>query len=176
MQDDFDERTQPGFFSLNDWHLFQELNDRKLNETSGHTAFNLMRMINTKTNALRSSLIHCHSETIGYVIASNDNEKIKGLKLNLLNYPEIGEVRQRKKTLVVADVRTSDLMADVRDRINQTPFETIVVFPIEQNGEFYGVLNLRMKQKSPIELSFIETLGVSCAQLISLSSGLSSVP
>ena len=44
--------------------------------------FNLMRMINIKVGAVRSSLIQCVSDQHGVVLASNDDQNVTGLRLS----------------------------------------------------------------------------------------------
>jgi CheY-like chemotaxis protein len=148
-------------------HLF--LKQVRLGQGDENGLHNLMRMINMKVKALRTSLIQCVDEHSGLVMASNDVENTQGLKLDMMNYPEIRQVRTTLHPLVIANVRTSDLMISVQHRLRQTPYETLVLLPIFKNQNFFGVLSLRMEQKDPLEIFYIEKFGQVCAQIISLA-------
>lgn len=131
--------------------------------------FNLMRMINIKVKAVRTSLIECRDDKSGVVVASNDDENIGGHRLSLDKYPEIMAVRRTGKPLIISNIRTSDIMAPVQGLLAQAPYETIVLFPIHRMGKFYGVISLRMEQKDPVEMCYIEKFGQVCAHIMALS-------
>lgn len=130
---------------------------------------NLMRMMNIKVKAIRTSLVQCLNHETGIVLASNDDESVQGLPLNLLQYPEIQEVRRHLRTVIIPNVRTCDIMALVQEHLNLTPYETILLFPVFQFGTFFGVMSVRMEQKDPLELFYAEKFGNVCAQIISLA-------
>lgn len=131
--------------------------------------FNLMRMIGMKVKALRCSLIECDYSHTGFVRASNDDEKISGLPLELSVYPEIMEVKRTNRRLIIPNIRTSDLMATVQTKLAQAPFETIAIFPVYRGGVFYGVLSLRLEQRQPADIIYIEQFGEVCAQILTLA-------
>ncbi|NJM09810.1 MAG: response regulator [Bdellovibrionaceae bacterium] len=131
--------------------------------------YNLMRMINLKSQAIRTSLVQFVDEHTGAVLASNDDESVQGLALNLEKYPEFREVRRREATVVISNVRTSDILTDVKGRLAKTPFETLVLFPVYQRGRLFGVLSVRLEQKEPLEIFYIEKFGQVCSQIISLA-------
>lgn len=131
--------------------------------------FNLLRMINLKVKAMRSSLIQCVDDKRAIVVASNDDENVRGLPLDLMVYPEIRAVQTSRRPLMIPNVRTSDLMVSVKDKLAHTPYETIVLFPVWIQGAFYGVLSLRMDQKEAVDMYYIEKFGEVCSQILALS-------
>jgi CheY-like chemotaxis protein len=131
--------------------------------------FNLMRMISLKVRALRCSMIQCLNDDTGLVVASNDDENIRGLPLQLLSYPEVREVRRTQRPLIISNVRTSDLMSPAQGRLAATGFASIAVFPLFHRGRFYGVLSLRLEQQTKVEMHYIEKFGQVCSQIISLA-------
>lgn len=133
--------------------------------------YNLMRMISLKVHALRCSIIQCLNADTGVVVASNDDENIGGLPIDLAAYPEVREVRQTLRPLMVLNVRNSDLMLPVQGRMAQTGFASLAVFPLFHRGEFYGVLSLRLEQQSKVEMYYVEKFGQVCSQIISLAIG-----
>lgn len=131
----------------------------------------LLRMISLKLHAIRCSIIQCTDEFTGQVVASNDDENIQGLPLDLHQYPEIVEVRRTNRPLVVRDIRTSDLMAPVLNRLTKVPFETLAIFPLMRQGRFYGVLSLRLESDEKLDVRYLERFGGVCSQIISLAIG-----
>lgn len=126
-------------------------------------------MVGLKVHALRCSVIRCVNADHGLVIASNDDENVQGLPIELEQYPEISEVRRTGRPLIIANVRTSDIMAPVKRRLEKTPFETLAVFPLFKAGKFYGVLSLRMEQRDKSGIEYTEKFGTVCSQIISLA-------
>jgi DNA-binding response OmpR family regulator len=131
--------------------------------------FNLMRMITLKVKAIRCSLIQIVDEERGRVLASNDDENLNKLEIDLRNYPEVREVHRTLSHVVVANVKSSELLRGVQARLSQTPFETIVLFPVFRCGTLFGVLSLRMQQRDSIEIFYVEKFGQVCAQILSLA-------
>jgi hypothetical protein len=131
--------------------------------------YNLMRMIGMKVQAFRCTLIHCLDDTRAEVIASNDDETVQGLPLDLTNYPEIREVRKSLKQMVIPNIRSSDIMIPVQSKVAGMPFEMVALFPVFDRGRFWGVLNLRTGHRTDVERFYIEKFGEICAQIISLS-------
>ena len=132
-------------------------------------------MISLKVHAARCSFIQCLNEDTGLVLASNDDENVQGLPIQLAQYPEIREVRRTRLPLIIPNIRTSDILAPVKSQLARTPFETLAVFPVFCRGQFYGVMSLRMDQKDKVEMFYIEKFGQVCSQIISLAIGTSTL-
>lgn len=131
--------------------------------------FNLMRMVSLKVKAVRCSFIRVLNSETGVVMASNDDANIQDLPIHLSNYPEVREVMKTMKVLLIPNVKSSELMAPVRDQMAHTNFETIAVFPIFLRGKFFGVTSLRMEQRNPVEMFYIDQFGQVAAQIISMT-------
>lgn len=132
---------------------------------------NLMCMVNIKVKALRTSFIQCLDHQTAAVLAANDDENIQGRPLQIDKYPELREVRRTQRLVVIPNVRTSDILAPVQKTLSQTPFETILLFPVFRNKAFFGVMSVRMEQKSELEIHYAEKFGQVCSQIISLAIG-----
>ncbi|MBX3021834.1 MAG: response regulator [Bdellovibrionales bacterium] len=133
--------------------------------------YNLMRMINLKVKGMRCSFVQWISEERGMVLASNDDHALQGLAIDLKKYPEVREVRRTMGPVVIPNVRQSDLMAEVRNQLGRVPFETVLLFPVFRAGQFFGVLSIRMQQRDPVEIFYVEKFGQVCSQIISLAIG-----
>lgn len=133
--------------------------------------YNLMRMINLKVKAMRCSVVQIVSDKKGRVLASNDNEAMEGLEIDLTKYPEILEMRRTLEHVVVPNIRQSPMMAKVQKLIGKTPYETILLFPVFRAGTLYGALSIRMQQRDPLEVFYVEKFGQLCSQIIGLVIG-----
>lgn len=133
--------------------------------------YNLMRMINLKTKAIRCSLIHVRSDAKGRVLASNDDEQLTAFDLDLTKYPEVLEVKRTLEPVIIPNARTSDILKTVQSEIARTPFETLILFPVFRHGVFFGALSLRMQQRDPIEIFYVEKFGQVCSQILSMVIG-----
>jgi CheY-like chemotaxis protein len=155
--------------SMRELHLLSLILKQASGGPNGGRLFNLLRMINIKTASLRSSLIQWINNDIAIVLASNDDENVKGLKLDLKNYPEIVAVKNSGRSLIIPNIRTSDLLSSVQEKLQQTPYETIILFPVFKEGRFFGVLTLRMEQKDSVDMTYIEKFGEVCSHILALS-------
>jgi|GEM_PF-1998393 len=156
--------------SIKELHLINLfLKQATQEENGGDRLYNLMRMINLKVDGLRTSLVHCLNDQTAVVMASNDDESVHGLPISMSNYPEIAAVRQTGSTVVIPNVRTSDILA--KTKITQTPFATMILFPVYRESAFYGVLSVRLAKKDPLEIFYVEKFGQVCSQILSLSIG-----
>jgi DNA-binding response OmpR family regulator len=147
------------------------LKQATMSTQTDQSLYNLMRMINLKVKAMRCSLIQCMQNDTGRVLASNDDERVQNLALDLKKYPEILELRRTLAPVIIPNVNASELMAKVHSQISRTPFETILLFPVFRCGTFFGALSVRMQQRDPIELFYVEKFGQVCSQIISLAIG-----
>lgn len=152
-------------------HLLNLLMKQAQSGESSTRLFNLLRMINLKIRGLRSSLIRCINADTAEVMASNDDMKMSGYLLQMRDYPEIAEVRRRKGPVVIMNARTDQIMQSVHGKLAQTPYVTIVLFPVFRFNQFYGVLSLRMQQKDTSDVVYIEKYGQVCSQIISMTIG-----
>lgn len=150
-------------------HLMGLFLRQATSEQGSKSLYNLMRMMNIKIKALRCSLVQCLNSETGIVLASNDDESVTELPIHLTHYPEILAVGHSLNPLVIPNVRTSNLLAPVRGRLDSLPYESMAIFPVFKQGRFFGVINVRTSQKNPGEIFYMEKFGQVCAQIISLT-------
>ncbi len=118
----------------------------------------------------RCSIIRVdEGEGTGVVLAASDLPGNRGMRIDLVRYPEIREVIRTGRTVVVENVRTNPLMKEVKEYLPQEGFTTVLVVPITFRSEIVGELLLRTtRDGEPFtgrELSFCELAAnvVACA-------------
>jgi|GEM_PF-1770663 len=79
----------------------------------------------------------------GYVMASNDNPEVNGLRIDLSRYPEIQETLRTGRPLLIDDICRHPLMECVRPYIEKLDFNSILVLPMIDHQRVVGVLVLR---------------------------------
>jgi PAS domain S-box-containing protein len=83
---------------------------------------------------------------VGYVVAASDDEQLRDLPIDLVNYPEIQQVLSSREPLVIPDVATHPLLEIVRHEGHASPFSSLAILPILYESRPIGVLFLRAKQ------------------------------
>jgi diguanylate cyclase (GGDEF)-like protein len=84
---------------------------------------------------------------IGYVITTYENPNIKDLPIELNKYPEIKRALDKKSVVIVADINSDPMMADVREFMKGLNFCSLLVIPILVREEVVGTLFLRTSRK-----------------------------
>lgn len=166
------EKTNENSVTIKELHLLNLfLKQASMGSANPTNLYNLMRMISMKVKAMRCSFIHCVDDEKALVLASNDDENMRGFELQLTQYPEVAHARKTLQPVMIPNIRTSELLAPVQEKLANVPFESIAVFPVYRQNRFYGVMSLRMQQKDPMEIFYVDKFGQVCAQIISLSIG-----
>jgi PAS domain S-box-containing protein len=83
---------------------------------------------------------------VGYVVAASDDEQLRDLPIDLVNYPEIQQVLSSREPLVIPDIATHPLLEIVRHEGHSSPFSSLAILPILYESRPIGVLFLRAKQ------------------------------
>jgi PAS domain S-box-containing protein len=94
----------------------------------------------------------------GWVVAASDDAMVRELRIDLSSYPEIREVLQTRKPLVIDDARRHPLLDPVRDVVDKQGISAVAVVPMVSEGEVVGVLFLRAMARSafsPREVGFL---------------------
>lgn len=86
---------------------------------------------------------------VGYVVAASDDEQLRDLPIDLVNYPEIQQVLASHEPLVVPDVATHPLLEIVRNDGHKSAFSALAILPILYESRPMGVLFLRAKHAFP---------------------------
>lgn len=109
---------------------------------------------------------------VGYVVAASDDEQLRDLPIDLTKYPEIREVLESGKPLVVSDASKHPLFDLVRSdgvvhRAGATGgFSSLSILPIVFEGKPMGVLFLRARRERNLgdrELSLCRTIASAMA-------------
>ena len=94
----------------------------------------------------------------GWVVAASDDAMVRELRIDLSAYPEIREVLQTRKPLVIDDARRHPLLDPVREAVDKQGISAVAVVPMVSEGEVVGVLFLRAMARSafsPREVGFL---------------------
>jgi PAS domain S-box-containing protein len=98
---------------------------------------------------------------IGYVVAASDDKELRDLPIDLGNYPEIQQVMQTGKPLVIEDAETHPLFDLVRAGLPPNAFRSLSLLPILFEDKPLGVLFLRGRKPVALrehELSLARTV------------------
>ncbi len=156
-------------FILRELHFMSLLlNEAKRELYSEAGLFNLMRLINSSLKGVRTSLIQCLNADCGLVLASHDDLQVHGLRISLCDYPEIQKVRETLQPMLIPDVQSAEIFADHAPRLKRMPFKAMAIFPVFRQGDFLGVMSVRLERHHPRQMLYVESLGVVCSQIISL--------
>jgi PAS domain S-box-containing protein len=91
---------------------------------------------------------------VGYVVASNDDQQVRDLPLDLDKYPEIREVMKQGMPLVVSDATTHPLFDVLRPDSSPT-YASLAIVPILHEARPMGVLFLRSRSPAQIDQNVV---------------------
>jgi len=83
----------------------------------------------------------------GFILASSDDDSLGELRIDLSRYPEIGQVMQSGRTLLIRDGDHDPLLEKVRPLLKGRGFNAILVLPIHSRNRVIGVMILRVDRK-----------------------------
>lgn len=163
-------RSDEGSFMLHltDLVLRQALSTDPLHEI----LFNLTRMLSLKLEGNRCNIVHCLNDSEGVVVISNDAKSATGIPLNLRKYPEILYVKNTNRILAIENLEQNPALKDIRARVRDINFNSIVVCPVSRRAEPFGVLSLRLPpEKTSIsdnEIRFVEIVANTASLVLSI--------
>jgi PAS domain S-box-containing protein len=100
--------------------------------------------INSVVPAVRCSLLYIDANRERcFVLASHDDPNMDMLELDLRKYPEIRRAMETRQPVIVPDVSTDPLMAEVRSVLAHLDFHSIMVLPLTFGEELLGTLLLK---------------------------------
>lgn len=125
--------------------------------------YTLVRQITGMIEAERCSFVRVREDRqTGVVEASSDSPDVQNLEIDLKKYPEILEVVDSKKILVIQDIGSAPIMAPVRERLEKIRFQSLVLIPVVLGDRIVGTLLLRSARSSKTfterELRFLEAI------------------
>ena len=83
--------------------------------------------------------------TVGFVVATSDDEQLRDLPIDLGKYPEIREVLASGQTLVIRDAAKSPLLEVVRHSEPNIGFSSLALVPMRHEHGPMGVIFLRSR-------------------------------
>ena len=137
-----------------------------------HTVmFQIASRIAEVVDAIRCSilLVEESSKDRAFVVAANDDRKLKMLPVELSKYPEVMAAIEQKKPVIIEDIEKSDLMKPYVDELLKLNFHSLLVLPIVYQETVLGTLFLRASRKrsfSPDELKFCRVVAHAAASAI----------
>lgn len=83
--------------------------------------------------------------TVGFVVATSDDEQLRDLPIDLAKYPEIREVLASGQTLIIRDAAKSPLLEVARHSEPYIGFSSLALVPIRHEHGPMGVIFLRSR-------------------------------
>jgi two-component system cell cycle response regulator len=93
----------------------------------------------TRCSVIKVDWIHRSA----FVVASFEDPEMTGMRLSLKKYPEIVHALKSREPVVIRNVSTDPLMADVRDSVTALGIRSILVVPIFLRTRVIGTLFVR---------------------------------
>ncbi len=111
--------------------------------------FNMTKMLAMTLKAVRCSVIECLDDRqTGFVQVSHDDIKLTNFKVNLEKYPEVLDVMSREQIVVIENIDSDPVLAEVKKNFKNISFNALIVCPVYKRGYFYGVMSARLDNKS----------------------------
>ena len=113
-----------------------------------------------------SVVLFAEESSIGYVLVSSDDEKLRDLAIDLRDYPEMQEVVSTGHTLVIPDAGRHPLLEVVRQAEPARGFNSLAIVPIMHDQRALGALFLRARARLDFldsELSVVSTIASATA-------------
>lgn len=108
-----------------------------------------------------SIVLASEPSTVGFVVATSDDEQLRDLAIDLTKYPEIREVLATGKALVIRDASEHPLLEVVRQKETGIEFSSLALVPILHEHGAMGVIFLRSRGKAPFadhEMALVHTV------------------
>ena len=104
-----------------------------------------------------------------FVVAANDDRKLKMLPVDLAKYPEVQAAIRRKQAVIIEDVEKSEMMRPYLKELRRLHFQSLLVLPILYQETVVGTLFLRAARKRSFtdqELKFCRVVASAAASAI----------
>ncbi|MBE9536929.1 MAG: diguanylate cyclase [Proteobacteria bacterium] len=116
--------------------------------TSHEILLTITRKIAKETGAVKCSVVKVDDNTgEACVVASNEDDKVENLKIDIDKYPEIKKAFELKHQVYIKDLKKDPLTADFREGIKGLPFSSVAIVPIALKDKMIGTLFLRVAAK-----------------------------
>jgi PAS domain S-box-containing protein len=114
----------------------------------------------------RASLVLLDDAEHGTVFAASDDPDALGKRIELSNYPEIGEALRTGRPAVIGDAPRHPLLGPVRERIEGKGISALAAIPMVCEGAVVGILLIRSLSRAgltPREVAFLSTIANAAA-------------
>ena len=104
-----------------------------------------------------------------FVVASNDDRRLKMLPVDLAKYPEVQMAIRQRKMVVIEDIEKSELLRPFLEELRKLHFHSLLILPILYQEAVIGTLFLRAARKrsfSQDELKFCRVVASAAASAI----------
>lgn len=131
--------------------ILQEITDALQPEEIYHI---LARRVANVLKISRCSLVLANpGDELGTVVVTADNPMIRNLDIQLHRYPEIRKALETHDSVLVSDIHTDPLYADVRKQWHhegiRVPIRSVIAVPFRLQEKQGGVFFLRTLEKDP---------------------------
>ncbi len=107
---------------------------------------------------------------VGHVLATFEDDRMRGIPLDLRKYPEITKAVITGESVVIENAMTDPLMNDVRDILRQAHVRCVAAIPIIYQDKVLGTLFLKTAKPSGVfsttEVTFCEVVANVAANAI----------
>jgi DNA-binding response OmpR family regulator len=125
--------------------LKEATTSRKLSDT----LFNLTKMMAITLKAVRCNIVQTSEDRLtGTIQASSDDRAATGIKIDLSRYPEIHHVMNTEKPVVIENMESDPVLAEIKKLFKNVSFNSMMVCPLKKRGEFYGIMAARMDKSA----------------------------
>jgi PAS domain S-box-containing protein len=134
---------------IHDSKLLIEITSRLVISTSIlDNLHNVALLISDELSVDRCSIVLVRPQRdFGLVVSSSDDPTIRGLAINLQQYPEIAKTMKQSLPLIIDDVDQEAILEPVLPKIKDAGVTAMALFPIIRQAETVGVLFLRYAEK-----------------------------
>ncbi|HDP35248.1 MAG TPA: sensor domain-containing diguanylate cyclase [Candidatus Hydrogenedentes bacterium] len=87
------------------------------------------------------------NDSKGHVLVSHENENLRDCVITLDKYPELVEVINTGKTVLINDISSHPLTAEVSDALQKAGINALMVLPIVKKDKHVGTLILRAARR-----------------------------
>ena len=136
--------------------------------------YEIASRIGETIEAVRCSILLVEQKDVerAFVVAANDDRKLKMLPVDLTKYPEVQAAIQSKEAVIIEDVEKSEMMRPYLEDLRRLHFRSLLVFPILYRETVVGTLFLRAARKRSFteqELKFCRAVASAAASAITNS-------
>jgi len=113
---------------------------------SGEILYSVVKKTAEFIHATRCSIVLIGENDEAYIVASHESPTIRDLKIDLKKYPELKKALLTREPLVIEDMGSDPILADVKDLIQNIAHESLLVIPIIWEEDMLGTLILRTRR------------------------------